>query len=1317
MDRLLKPKSDPVDRQATFETDSTQAHRSRSGGIKRGTLALPVIGSENSLQTPPIKEGTFESESGLQTPDTKKNRKQKPEHIHGKNGINVNLNDKNRKSNTDDPSLKKEKSEKPERNDKSVNKHSKINDFHPQETIPSSNNNYLKDKKPVAITKTTSLNIDGEKDTESKSSSTLTVNKKLKNDKRDSKQQELELNTLKKPEVKVNDVSLKNGNSNDSLSKSSNKRKPELKKQKDEGINVKARGTLSKDQLTRPAKEETKADQIKEKQSNVRNKVNLSDVSKTDEKSTTEVKGKKSSLEVINNEKQAKQESVKVPPVSKDEQIRQSTTAKQDQKNKSSKSKVYGSGESSKSKVSIKSLAEASERVENKEFDADALSIDLFQFEGENSHLPPTSTALKDSNIQTENFKPKKSSVTSQILETNVKKGSKNDQSLIADESIPTTKVDKQSKEKWKSSESSSLRKNSVDDRSTKTISDINNSSKNNISANSDSSSKSSSASEKYTQLHTSPRITHPERLVSPDIHTHTNLHITPAEREKFPEKRSSNFAPDYDNYENFKTSETFRMEPLKSRQPGAERMTESYESVYAERKTLLEAELAYKKRIKQLEDELNQFLRTIDDLRAENKALRLRIDDLESNTESVSPALDGHQSKNTIVIDTEKIGLEARIEDLEKRNKELEQRNTEVNAKVKLAASENESLSKDNEVLRKRIDSETPKSSTDKLQEESQKTIKSDEENRKSTEDLNKIRLELESTKKENEQLRKENEEHIRHQNSNSMEIEKLKQQVVDAKIESKKMEVEMERYRELATPRNDSAMSPNTEKMELKAQIIGLQTDNQSLNEDVIKMKAEHLETLKKLHDLEKTANSFQNSVTAVESEKLSEIQTLKNENSKLKTENMALQESLAQKKTEIQELMVVMKDDKFDTEIKELNDYKTKLTDSLKEKDEENQKLERKIEELTSKSEVLDKEKKICESNVESLAKLNDTRKAEIADLQQKLKDSISETEAEKSKLANLAKAEKDIEEANTRASKFEKDLDNERIKNGKETEELKAKHEKDRKQLKELHEQEIEEWRKKYIQLEKENQEEIRLLKLEIERLKEELEKLDKLKSAVNELDEAKSDILTLQNKYSQVVRDLEERSQVEQRNFELSLKIDALNKKVKQLEKENKEFQVQKDNANDIDSSTKRLTEENKRLREIVDKAQLNTKLEVLERKQKDAETRVKQLEGWVGDLYEEPREPATYAGKHRADKKKKQPFSKAAVPTVAEKVNKRPRSLDEVNIKVEEDKMTHSSTPSLPNIFDRDKNQQLSFGLGYSQIHKRRVNASTKYKK
>lgn len=76
-----------------------------------------------------------------------------------------------------------------------------------------------------------------------------------------------------------------------------------------------------------------------------------------------------------------------------------------------------------------------------------------------------------------------------------------------------------------------------------------------------------------------------------------------------------------------------------------------------------------------------------------------------------------------------------------------------------------------------------------------------------------------------------------------------------------------------------------------------------------------------------------------------------------------------------------------------------------------------------------------------------------------------------------------------------------------------------------------------------------------------------------------------------------------------------------------MERDQKEWLIKKSQFDDIEASNKRLQEENLTLRtrggaKKVPK-QIDKQIEFLERKQKDAETRVKQLEGWVGNLYDE----------------------------------------------------------------------------------------------
>jgi len=58
--------------------------------------------------------------------------------------------------------------------------------------------------------------------------------------------------------------------------------------------------------------------------------------------------------------------------------------------------------------------------------------------------------------------------------------------------------------------------------------------------------------------------------------------------------------------------------------------------------------------------------------------------------------------------------------------------------------------------------------------------------------------------------------------------------------------------------------------------------------------------------------------------------------------------LNEAMVQKKKELDELMVVMKDDKFEDEIKELKTAKIKLTKDIEQKDEDVKKIKSGVKE---------------------------------------------------------------------------------------------------------------------------------------------------------------------------------------------------------------------------------------------------------------------------------------------------------------------------------------------------------------------------------
>ncbi|CAG2192857.1 unnamed protein product [Mytilus edulis] len=356
-------------------------------------------------------------------------------------------------------------------------------------------------------------------------------------------------------------------------------------------------------------------------------------------------------------------------------------------------------------------------------------------------------------------------------------------------------------------------------------------------------------------------------------------------------------------------------MEPVVQRKPGSERMTESYESIYEERRTLLEAEGAYRKRIKQLEDEMNQFLKTIDDLRSENRALRNRIDSLENSENSGNKLIESKHDKT-----------EAKIENLEKERDKLTSENNDLTSKLTDIQVKYSKV--DNDLAKLRLEQNSDSSKFDKKFGQLKNDLKTEQSVRKKLEDQNTI---LKTDK------------------------DVLKDEVAALRSLNKNLEAINEEFK------NENITTgelPNKEKMELKSQIITLQTDNQSLNEENIKLKAEHLKQVKSIHDLEKTAKSFESSVTAVESSKMTEIHDLQNENAKLKSEikdlkethadannkiksleseNKVLDETLSQKKVELSELMTALKDDdKFDSEIKRLRAENDRLKTECEEKD---------------------------------------------------------------------------------------------------------------------------------------------------------------------------------------------------------------------------------------------------------------------------------------------------------------------------------------------------------------------------------------------
>lgn len=758
-------------------------------------------------------------------------------------------------------------------------------------------------------------------------------------------------------------------------------------------------------------------------------------------------------------------------------------------------------------------------------------------------------------------------------------------------------------------------------------------------------------------------------------------------------------------------------MEPVAQRKPGSERMTETYEAIYEERRTLLEAEVAYKSRIRQLEDESNQFLKTIDDLRSENKVLRKRIDLLE-NAGSSGSNNDNEKLKITIQsLETQNKALETKYEKTEARMAKLEQEGHKL-------ISENDDLTSkltDLQVKYSKVDNEPAKLKLENLSS----TSKEESDISKYEKELNQLHIELRTEQAQRKKMKDEN---------TILRTDKdvLKDEVSMLRSMNKNLEAINEEFK------NESPITgefPSREKMELKSQIIKLQTDNQVLSEENIKLKAENLKQVKSIHHLEKTSKTFQSSVTAVESHKITEIQDLKNENVKLKselkdlkenyagaeskiksleTENKTLEEALDQKKGELSELMSALNDDKFDDEIQNLKSENLRLRKEIEEKDNSAEDSRKNLEEIKIEKDKFETEKNKLSKKINEMLEINNDQKKQMAAIQENLDQSRRELDSTKEKLEQIQIYESEISELKTKVQSTETERDRLLKQKQDKIDEIKLKMDRNDAD----HKEQTDGLRMKY-------EKEIEVLKKQIEFLQKEIDELRELKAIESELKETKDELQTVKEKYSQMVVEVESKSDLEQKNFQMNVRMTKMNNTIKQLERDQKEWLIKKSQFDDIEASYKRLQEENLTLRtrggaKKVPK-QIDKQIEFLERKQKDAETRVKQLEGWVGNLYDEDTHNATYVGSiHPKRAPKKKAFSKVPPPQTTIRIDhNRPRSLDDVVIKEKEksersEKLSHSSTPNLPAI---EPETRLTFGLGYSQIHRSRIKAAQKYRK
>lgn len=558
-----------------------------------------------------------------------------------------------------------------------------------------------------------------------------------------------------------------------------------------------------------------------------------------------------------------------------------------------------------------------------------------------------------------------------------------------------------------------------------------------------------------------------------------------------------------------------------------------------------------------------------------------------------------------------------------------------------------------------------------------------------------------------------------------------------------------------------------------ELKEQVVQLQSENHKNNEENMKLKLENHEYTKTLQALEAEKKSRATSVTDVGSEKLdnyklkdmsrqkqvntqlselnTKTQSLEKKVNALEYENKVLSETLVAKKSELNELLGVMKDEnKFDDEIKELKNNVLKLNNEKKETDlshnkekrilnerlrESKSALEAKtkdVNELKIKLDQMDSEHKKMKLDFDPMKKLVESQKQEIARLTAEnklLKQELQDSKDLYTTLENeTTNASNDLKEAREQLEQFNKEL--QKIVSDKESQ--------INKQINQLD----------TIRTEREN--ERKLAKDDKDNLVVEIEKVETYQSKAKRLEVDLKQLVEKHDesklKEKQLTIQLEDESfhvsNLEQQVFELNMKMDTHSKRLSELdrekreiEKEKREWDVKKDKLDDIEASNKRLLEENKRLRNQIEMSSYQKDYRPPERSAEE-----KPIEAWVNEnthtsqainhaIYvqkdkgiDRVRRKVHLAHVQSTIQKKRLPFSKSSPVKDSRHHRKEEskasnpsthRSLED--LRTISDNRTPESEHSLPEL-KPDARLTMGYGTfgGYREIYKNRIRAAHK---
>ncbi|XP_050393963.2 trichohyalin [Patella vulgata] len=511
------------------------------------------------------------------------------------------------------------------------------------------------------------------------------------------------------------------------------------------------------------------------------------------------------------------------------------------------------------------------------------------------------------------------------------------------------------------------------------------------------------------------------------------------------------------------------------------------------------------------------------------------------------------------------------------------------------------------------------------------------------------------------------------------------------------------------------------------LQDQIESLEKEIEDLKKESKKYKILHHDSERKITEIEQENDILKDKMILYEQDKLPQIEQLQLENKKLeasmkllkiksketdehfdilKNENKELSDELRTRRNEVQELLENLKNQKT-TEL-ELQKANNRLEERLKKFESQEQELANYVaqaaiteaEKEQMQSLVKDKEKELKEVQDLVDKKENEIENQKLAvELQKEeidtLKDDIEKQKKESEKIVSL---EKEIASLKNTLKLLQNELDE----SHKENKALKM---------------DIEGGKKKIVRIQ--------------EHVQEAAETNEKLRKTEGTLEAEKKAKLNLEEK---LTLSKDEVSKLQQQNMELSIKVGNMNERLKFLEQVNQDnFNTARETKREVDVDEK-LASENRRLRfrlvehnftEIEDKnakKALSSRLENLEQKQVDNEVKVKQLQGWVDDIYSESPSrtspaaltasyPPTQAAPRvaaavQSDKTHNRTSKSKKTKDISPRPPKGKKPNAGVTVSLDTKDTSRSSTPTLPII--QDIPEQASVYNSYFYIYKQK---------